>query len=227
MHWNEHTYDIYSKEYYDWIQEHLYSAVVADILDMLGWMDQVMSPEIHPLYTGASIVGRAATMLAVETYLVPEREYDMQLELLDSVRPGEVVVCAMVGKRSAAMWGELISTHCKAHGVRGAVIGGQSRDIRGITALQFPVFGTGLVPADSKGRYNVVETRTKIQVGGVIVNDGDLLVADADGCVVVPRTIEEEVICKASEKVSGENKVREILAKGVSIRKVFEEYGIL
>lgn len=216
-----------SKDYYDWIGQHLYSAVVADILDSLGLMDQVMGPEIHPLYAGACLVGRAATMLAVETYLVPEQEYDLQLELLDDVKPGEVVVCAMVGKRPAALWGELLSTHCRAHGVRGAVIGGQSRDIRGITAMQFPVFGSGLVPADSKGRYNVVEIRTRVQVGGVAVNNGDLLIADADGCVVVPERVEEEVIRKAGEKVSGENKVREILARGAKIRQVFEEYGIL
>ncbi len=216
-----------SKEYYDWIQEHLYTAVLADIMDSLGFKDQVMSYEIHPLYPGASLVGRSATMLAVETYLIPDQLYDKQLELLDDLKPGEVVVVSMVGTRPAALWGELISTHCRAKGGRGALVGGWSRDIRAITAMDFPVFGKGLVPADSRGRYNVVETRTKILVGEVAVNDGELIVADSDGCVVIPQPIEDEVVSKATEKVSGENTVRDILAKGDSIRRVFQEYGIL
>ncbi len=217
----------FTKEYYDWIQEHLYTAVLADIMDSLGYMKQVMCNEIHPLYPGACLAGRCATMLAVETFFIPDQLYDMQLELLDDLKPGEVVVVSMVGTRPAALWGELLSTHSRAKGARGAVIGGMSRDIRGIAAMQFPVFGSGLVPADSRGRYNVVETRTRICVGGVAVNNGDLIAADGDGCVVVPQQIEEEAVRKAMEKVSGENKVRAILAKGASIRKVFEEYGIL
>ena len=219
--------DKYSHAYYDWVQQHLYSAVLADIMDSLDYRDQIMDAHIQPLYPGAVLVGRAATMLATETFTVPQKPYSMELELLDELHPGEVVVCGMSGHRAAALWGELLSTHTRAKGGRGALIEGACRDSRNIIAMQFPVFCTCLIPADSKGRYNVVEIRTQIKVGSVLVNNNDLILADGDGCVVIPQSIEDEVIRKAMEKVSGENKVREILRKGASIRQVFEEYGIL
>ena len=93
--------------------------------------------------------------------------------------------------------------------------------------MKFPVFATGLSPADSKGRLEVIAIRGAIPVGGVSVADGDLVVADDDGCVVVPAAIETDVVAKAIEKVSGENTMRDILRKGASIRAVFKEYGIL
>ena len=219
--------DKYSHAYYDWVQKHLYSAVLADIMDSLGYRDQILDPQIRPLYPGAKMVGRAATMLATETFSIPEKPYSMELELLDDLHPGEVVVCCMSGRKAAALWGELLSTHTRAKGGRGALVDGGCRDTCNITSMQFPVFCTYIVPADSKGRYNVVEIRTTIKIGGVLVNNDDLIFADGDGCVIIPQWVEDEVIQKAMEKVSGENKVREILRKGASIRQVFEEYGIL
>jgi regulator of RNase E activity RraA len=72
------------------------------------------------------------------------------MELLDDLRPGEVVVGAVQGERSAGMWGELLSTHARARGCRGTVLNGLSRDSRMIVDMKFPVFATGLSPADSK-----------------------------------------------------------------------------
>jgi regulator of RNase E activity RraA len=107
------------------------------------------------------------------------------------------------------------------------VLDGMSRDSWGILDMKFPVFATGLSPADSKGRLEVIAIRGTIPVGGVSVADGDLVVADDDGCVVVPAAVEDEVVRLALEKVSGEDKMREILRKGASIKEVFAEHGIL
>jgi regulator of RNase E activity RraA len=107
------------------------------------------------------------------------------------------------------------------------VLDGMSRDSWGIVEMKFPVFATGLSPADSKGRLEVVAIRSTIPIGGVSVADGDLVVADDDGCVVVPAAIEEEIVARAFEKVSGEDTMRDILSKGASIREVFAKYGIL
>jgi 4-hydroxy-4-methyl-2-oxoglutarate aldolase len=213
--------------YFDWIASKLYTAVLADIMDGLGYRQQIMRQDIRPLYPEANLVGRAATMLAVEAYRMPDEPYKLELALLDDLKPGEVVVCSMQGAKRAAIWGELLSTHAVARGGRGAVMDGPCRDLRGITAMRFPVFATGLIPADSKGRYDVIAIRVPSLVGDVLVNDGDLVVADEDGCVVVPRSVETVVIERAMTKVSGENKVREILRHGASIGQVFKEYGIL
>jgi 4-hydroxy-4-methyl-2-oxoglutarate aldolase len=219
--------DRFGADYLDRITAHVYSSVLADILDDAGYRHQVMRPEVRPLYPGAKVVGRAATMLAVEVSELPSAPYHLLMELLDGLRPGEVVVGAVQAQIRAALWGELLSTHTRARGGRGVVLDGLSRDSWGIVEMKFPVFATGLSPADSKGRLEVIAIRGAIPVGGVSVADGDLVVADDDGCVVVPAAIETDVVAKAIEKVSGENTMRDILRKGASIRAVFKEYGIL
>jgi 4-hydroxy-4-methyl-2-oxoglutarate aldolase len=219
--------DRFAAGYLDDIAARLYSSVLSDVLDDAGHRHQVMRPEVRPLYAGAKVVGRAATMLAVEVSELPPEPYRLLMELLDALRPGEVVVGAVQGESRAALWGELLSTHTRAKGGRGVVLDGMSRDSWAIVDMKFPVFATGLSPADSKGRLEVVAIRSTIPVGGVSVAEGDLVVADEDGCVVVPAAIEDEVVARAFEKVSGENEMRDILSKGVSIRDVFAEHGIL
>ena len=214
-------------EYLDRISEHLYSSVLADILDDKGYRDQVLRHDIKPLWSGAKLAGRAATMLAVEVSKLPDNPYDELMELLDGIRPGEVVMAAVQTHANAAIWGELLSTHTKAKGGRGVVLDGLSRDSWGIVEMKFPVFARGLSPADSKGRLEVIAIRGTIPVGGVAVNDGDLVLADEDGVVVVPRDVEDEVIKLAFEKVSGEDVMRDILRKGANLRAVFKEHGIL
>lgn len=216
-----------SDQYYDRIAERLYTGVFADVMDELGYRNQVMRHDLRPLYDDARIVGRAATMLAAEIYEMPAEPFKLELALLDDLRPGEVVVCSTQRSYRAAMWGELLSTHSRTRGARGAIIDGLTRDAWGIVDIRFPVFVTGLSPADSKGRLDVVATRVPVEVGGVLVNDGDLVVADYDGCLAVPAAIEDEVIEGALAKVAGENVVRDILREGASIAKVFREHGIL
>src|SRR2546421_5267142 len=128
----------FGAEYLDRISEHLYSSVLADILDDAGHRRQVMRPEVRPLYPGARVAGRAATMLAVEVSELPAQPYHLLMELLDSLRPGEVVVGAVQAQIRAALWGELLSTHTRARGGRGVVIDGLSRDSWGIEVMMLP-----------------------------------------------------------------------------------------
>jgi regulator of RNase E activity RraA len=212
-----------SSAYYDWIAQKLYTAVLADVMDKLGYRRQIMRPDIRPIYAEARIAGRAATMLAVDTYVLPTEPYKLEMDLLDDLKPGEVIVCTWHGTRPCSIWGELLATCAAARGGRGAI----TRDARRITEMPFPTFASGMAAADSMGRCEVVAIRVPIEGGGVLIEDGDLIVADFDGVVAVPRAIEDETIRLAMEKVSGENMVREELRRGASMRKVFKEYGIL
>ena len=214
-------------EYYDAIEREFYTAVLADVLDGLGHRQQVMRHDIRPLYEDARVVGRAATMLVAEVFDEPAEPYKLELRLLDGLRPSEVVVFAAPPTRTAAIWGELLSTHARARGGRGAVIDGLTRDTWGIVDMRFPVFCAGATPADSRGRLDVVAIRVPVSVGGVLVRDGDLVVADPDGCLVVPQAVEDEAIALAREKVAGESRVRELLREGSSLEQVFAEHGIL
>src|SRR5260370_24272566 len=123
-----------------------------------------MRHDVRPLYPGAKVVGRAATRLAIQVTQLPSEPYKLLMDLLDSLRPGEVVVGAVQGEPGGALWGELLSTHTRARGGRGVVLDGLSRDRWGIVDMKFPLFATGPSPADSKGRLQVVAIRGTIPV---------------------------------------------------------------
>ena len=213
--------------YFDMLQEKLYSAVISDLLDSFGFRNQTMSPAIRPLEPSMVVVGRAKTALATDVHRMPAKPYEKQIEVLDSIQPGEVFVAAVGGSQRSAFWGELMSTATKAAGGRGAVIDGLTRDARPIIELGFPVFATGFRPTDSLGRNEIVEYDVPVECGGVLVQPGDLVFGDVDGLVVVPKELEEKVIQGALEKVQGENAVRDAIAKGMKVSEAFAKYGIL
>jgi regulator of RNase E activity RraA len=93
--------------------------------------------------------------------------------------------------------------------------------------MRFPVFATGMKPVDSAGRSEVVEFGTPIACGGVLVREGDLVVADVDGIIVVPREVEEAAIRLALEKVDGENRMRDAIRNGMTLAEAFDRHGIL
>lgn len=216
-----------SNKYYEDLKSKLYSAVISDSLDSFGFREQTMSPEIRPLNENMIVVGRAKTVLAADVYHIPEKHYFKQIEVLDSIRQGDVFVASVSGSKRSAFWGELMSTATKVAGGRGAVIDGLSRDTKKIIKLDFPVFSVGFRPTDSLGRNDVIDYDVPIECGGVKVNSGDLIFGDVDGVVVVPREIEKNVIQAALDKVDGENKVRDEILHGVKVSEVFRKYKIL
>lgn len=207
--------------------EALSSAVLADVLDALGYRTSALPPTVRPLRPDWKIFGRAVTLATVPVAVEPEKPYAVELECIDALRPGDVLVATTNGDRGSALWGELLSTASRAHGAVGAVIDGLTRDVDKILALGFPVFAAGFSPLDSKGRLDGFCYNQPIRVGDCVVKPGDWVFGDVDGVVVVPVELAEAAFAKALEKVTGENRVREELAKGRSVREVFEEYGIL
>jgi regulator of RNase E activity RraA len=149
------------------------------------------------------------------------------MECIDALAPGDVLVATTHGDRSSALWGELLSTACRARGAAGVVLDGLTRDAARIVALDFPVFAAGFSPLDSKGRLDAIAYDTPVRVGDCLVRPGDWVVGDLDGVVVVPAALAERAFARALEKVAGENRVRAELARGRSVREVFAEHGIL
>jgi 4-hydroxy-4-methyl-2-oxoglutarate aldolase len=207
----------------------LFVSVVSDTLDGLGYRDQAMTSNIRPLDDSLVMLGRARTGIYREVYHVAagENPYELEIALIDDLKPGEVAVLACGGSPRIAPWGELLSTASKARKAAGCVTDGLTRDIRAIRALKFPVFHGGIGPLDSKGRGQVAAIDVPVELAGVHVEPGDLVFGDADGVVVIPRRIEEKVLAAALEKVSGENRTRDALRKGEKLKDVFERYGIL
>ncbi len=205
----------------------LFSGVLADVLDALGHRNSALPADIRPLRAEWKILGRAATLSAARVAVEPAKPYDIELACIDSLQPGDVLVASTNGDRSSALWGELLSTASRAHGAVGAVIDGLTRDAARILAMDFPTFAAGFSPLDSKGRLDGFQHGQPIRIGDCRVRPGDFVFGDIDGIVVVPIELAEKAFPRALEKVSGENKVREELARGRSAREVFAEYGIL
>lgn len=214
-------------ELFELVRGELYTAVISDSLDELGFRDQAMREYIRPLAAESTLVGWARTILCMDLHYVSEEPYRTEIEAVDSILPGEVVVVATGCSKRNAPWGELLSTAAVVRGARGCVTDGLVRDTRKILEMGFPVFCAGIKPVDSKGRGIVVNYNLPVECGGVIVNPGDLVVADCDGVVVIPQAAVAETLRAAADKVSRENHSREDLRKGAFLRDVFAKYGVL
>jgi regulator of RNase E activity RraA len=205
----------------------LYSSVIADILDKLGRRERALPIRIRPLWPEWKIFGRVATLAAVAVDTEPERPYALELECIDALKLGDVLVATTQGEYGSALWGELLSTAARAHGAVGAVMDGMTRDAAKIIDMDFPVFAAGYCPLDSKGRLDVVSHGQPIQVGDCLVRPNDWVFADIDGVVIIPAELADTVLSGALEKMTGEIRVRAELARGRSVREVFAEYGVL
>jgi 4-hydroxy-4-methyl-2-oxoglutarate aldolase len=215
------------KELFDTMEQKLYTSVISDIVDQLGFRNQAMRADINPMWPGAVVAGRAHTVLSVDIYEVKENPYENEIAAVDSLKPNDVLIGGTNCSTKTALWGELLSTASRARGARGAILDGHTRDIVRIAEMKFPVFATGTRPVDSKGRGIVLEYGRPVMCGDVIVNEGDIVMADIDGVIVIPREIEEKVIELSFEKASAEDTVRDELLKGALLGDVFKKYGVL
>lgn len=212
---------------FDLMEAKLYTAALCDVMDEMGLRNQAMKETIRPLDPSFVCAGRAKTILAVDVYELPEDPYKSEIESVDSIKDNEIVVACTNNSRRTGFWGELLSTASMARGARGAVVDGLLRDAKKIIALGFPVFAVGIKPVDSRGRSVVWNYDCRIECGGVLVNPGDIIMADYDGVAVIPQQVADEVIKKALIRVNKENKTREELKAGAYLRDVYNKYGVL
>lgn len=209
--------------------EKLYSAVLSDSLDAVGVWNQAMTSRIRPLDEGLKLCGRARTGQYMEVPFVAEgvNPYELEIAIVDDLKPGDVAVFACGGSSRIAPWGSLLSTATKARGAAGCVTDGFVRDILGIRELNLPVFHAGIAPLDSKGRGQIQAVDVPVIVDGVRIAPGDLVFGDADGVVVVPQAVEAEVLKFAFDKINGEHHSINELRAGGYLRDVFAKYGVL
>ncbi len=192
------------------------TGVVSDAMGRTG----SMIAEIKPVWPRAKIVGPALT---VRTFPADSLMVHKAVTL---ARRGDVLVINAGGYRDAAVFGDLLGYSCKFHGLAGVVIDGASRDAEGMAAIGFPVFARAVIPmgpfTDSPGSINV-----QISCGGVAVRPGDIIVADGDGVVVVPKEEAAAVLAKAQGSAANEERLRGRLAKGEYLYDVLKLGDVL
>jgi regulator of RNase E activity RraA len=214
------------------IREKLFTAAVGDVLDAHGYLHQFLPPAIQPLRADMLVVGRAMPVLEADIAVEagPQEKpspFGLMLHALDDLHANEVYVCTG-GSPAYATWGEIMSTRARQLGAVGAVVNGYSRDTRGILKLNYPVFSLGRYAQDQRPRGKVVDFRVPIQIGEVKISPGDLVFGDLDGVIVVPRSIEQDIIDQALQKVEKEIVVRNAIEKdGVSSVDAFATYGVM
>jgi len=212
------------------LAKRLNSAVLSDVLDEFGLMNQAMQPFVRPLDESLTVFGRARTGLYMNTYSVEEHgnPYEVEIALVDDLKPGDIAVLACDGPTTRiAPWGELLTTASKMRGAAGCVTDGLVRDIRLIRDLQFPVFAGGIGPLDSKGRGKMMAMDIPVSCAGAPVRSGDLIFGDVDGVVVIPADMADRVIEAALSKLESENKTRTELLNGALLGEVYAKYGVL
>lgn len=217
------------------MRKELFSAVIGDIMDKMGYFHQFLPPQIQPLRDDMVVVGRAMTVLEADTFEelsinsknpLMGKPFGLMLEALDDLKKNEIYICTGSSPKYA-LWGELMSTRAKLLGAVGAVVDGYSRDTKGILELDFPTFSYGRYAQDQGPRGKVIDFRVPIEIDGVKIQDGDILFGDLDGVCVIPKEIEKEVVLKALEKATGEKTVAEAIANGMGAKEAFDKYGIM
>lgn len=213
----------------------LFSAVVGDVMDVMGYTHQFLPPQVQPLRNDMVVIGRAMPVLEADDHggEGPERTnealnqpFGLMLRALDDLQKNEVYICAGASP-TYALWGELMSTCARNRGAAGAVVNGYSRDTRGILALNFPTFSYGRYAQDQRVRGKVIDFRCTINIGAVVIRPGDIIFGDLDGVCVVPQEAEKEIFAAAWEKAHGEKRVFEAIKGGMGAQAAWDTFGIL
>jgi 4-hydroxy-4-methyl-2-oxoglutarate aldolase len=206
--------------------EKLYTGAIADLLDTMGYWNQILPHYMTPIKDTMKVAGPAFTCIG---YQVEDKSYDdihIRLEMLEQFTPFSVAVVKSSNDFQSAHWGEVMSLSARAKGCQGAVVDGGVRDLGQILSFGFPVFARFRSPAGSTRRWGIKAYQVPVKIGETLIHPGDFMVGDVDGVVVVPQAVVEEVLYKAETKIANEQSMKKALAQGKTITEVFNKFGV-
>jgi regulator of RNase E activity RraA len=223
------------EKFYELLKRELFTAVVGDVLDQMGFRRQFLPFGIAPVRPEMTLAGRAMPVLGVDLGEecgapspgpLADNPFGLLFRALDDLKPGEVYI-ASAPSLNYATWGGLMTTRAMHLKAAGAVLEGCVRDANEIERLGFPVFCRGLYAQDQRWRGKVVDFRCAIEIGGIRILPGSLVFADREGVLVIPQEVEREAVERALEKVRAENKVAEAIRAGMSTADAFDKFGVM
>lgn len=196
------------------------ACAVSDALDRVGLKGVALG--IRPMWPCPRIAGRAVTVKLKPAGQEKPKQH-VGVDAIEAASPGDVIVIDHSGREDVSGWGGILATASKLKELSGVVIDGACRDIDEYREMGFPVYGRAGVPVTARGRVVQHSFNQEIEVGGVFVRPGDLVIADGSGVVFIPTSRAEEVIAEA-EMIAGREAqmVKEIL----SGRSVVEVMGL-
>jgi len=223
------------KELFKIAREELFTALVGDVLDKLGYFHQFLTPNIKPLTKDMITIGRAMPVLEADVFEevvehtknpIMKKPFGMMFEALDDLKEDEVYICSG-SSYQYALWGGLMSTRAMHLKAAGAVVNGFSRDTNEVEKLNFPTFSAGTYAQDQGPRGKVMDYRVPIEFNGIRVNPGDIVYGDRDGVLIIPQAVEKQAFEGAIEKARGEQLVKKALQEGMSTVDAFNTFGIM
>ena len=191
----------------------LYTTCVSDALDKLGV--ECCLYDIKPIQKGQKICGRAYTVHYMPCGAVKGTVGDF----LDDVQPGQVVVIDNAGRTDCTVWGDIMAKTAKAVGIEGTVIDGVCRDIPAVLECGYPIFSKGYYMRTGKDRVYVDAVNVPVQVSGVEVCPGDVIMGDDTGVLVIPYGMLEKVLPIAEEIDQKEQQILKLVAEGHPLRE--------
>jgi regulator of RNase E activity RraA len=202
---------------------------VCDALYEFGLPEQVLPTALRPLFPEQRIAGIAFTVQggAIEPRIAWEpgieriRSY---LEVFERLEPDSLLV-HVNGTSPVGHFGELTANSAKQHGCVGCILDGNLRDIEGLRTIGFQVFYRDLSPLNAIGRWEMLHCQQRVEIGGVGIDPGDVVIGEFDGVLVVPAADAERVLLKAEEIVSAEGRVRDEMRAGVPPIESLERHG--
>ena len=201
------------------------AASVSDAMEQLYGQRGYMTHQMRPLFT-TKFAGPAVTvLLKKDEHREGSPASQGMLDAIDAAPAGSVYVMVLEQGADIAGIGGLMATAMKFRGLAGAIVDAGIRDTPQIRRLQFPVFSLGVVPSTSVNHYRFAGSNVPVTCAGVRVNPADIIVADEDGVVVVPRSRAAEVLKKAQELDDTEHKMLPFIEKFRSIKEAVAKFG--
>lgn len=195
---------------------------VSDALDKLGL--RCGAGGIRPVYDCPKIVGPAITMKIIP-YGPEVPSGHMGSDALSISEAGDIIVIDNGGRTDQNCWGEILSYAAKQQGVAGVIIDGASRDVDIIQKINFPVYARGIVPFTARGRNVQGDFNCIVQIAGIQVRPGDLIMADVNGIAVIPHERAEEVLTVSLELFEREEEMARMLLSGIPFAEVDHKSG--
>ena len=201
------------------------AASVADAIEQLYGTKAYMSHDMRPI-AKTKFAGPAYTvLLKKEEHKEGSKASQGMLDAIDAAPPGSVYVMVLENGLDYAGIGGLMSTAMKARGLTGAVVDASVRDLPQLARIQFPVFSRGIAPSTSVNHFRFAGANIPVTCAGALVNPGDIIVADEDGVVVVPKAKAAEVLKKSEELDNTEHSMYPFIEKFKSIKEAVAKFG--
>lgn len=204
--------------------EKLYTGAVNDVMREMCLVNCALPPEITPLEKDMVCCGIAFTIRSCkDPTLTGELEH--RVKMLEEIKPLHVCIWNANGDDEASHWGEVMTQASIARGCKGAIVDGGIRDTKGILSQNFPIWYRYRTSNGALSRTKMTGYQVPIQVGNAIIKPGDIIFADIDGAIIIPRKIAVEVLLRAEAIEKNEGEIKEWVAAGLSAEEIHARGG--